>query len=83
MYLTISVITDKDGNKKLIPILESAIQQPQTAHIEHCQNTEGCETEQPNQSTLRSSGTVCTTSTVPRRTGSLSIIFRKVSQYYI
>lgn len=79
------MITDKDGNKKLIPLVESAIQQPQTEHTEPCQNSEGGEADgsvqQLNQSALRSSAPVCT-SGMPRRTGSLSIIFRKVRNMF-
>lgn len=79
------MITDKDGNKKLIPLVESAIQQPQTEQTEPCQNSEVVEADgsvqQHNQPALRSSAPVCT-STMPRRTGSLSIIFRKVRNMF-
>lgn len=72
------VITDKDGNKKLIPIVESAIQQNSTEQQVTQQNTEESETQPSGQSATQTLGQV-STSTMPRKTGSLSIIFRKVN----
>lgn len=75
------MITDKDGNKKLIPIVESAIQQNQPDQNDTPQNAEATETQstaqQCNQNSAQPSVQV-STSAMPRKTGSLSIIFRKV-----
>lgn len=71
------MITDKDGNKKLIPIVESAIPQLQSEHNESHQNSDELVNEASVQQSNQTSEQVAT-SAMPRKTGSLSIIFRKV-----
>lgn len=73
------MITDKDGNKKLIPIVDNAAQQQQSEQQDHQENSEEvtAQTCHVSNQPVQTSGQVSTSTTL-RKPSSLSIIFRKV-----
>lgn len=74
------MITDKDGNNKLIPIVDSALQQQPSEQQDIQQNHEEvtCQTSAP-QTSPPVQPSSASPAGMPRKTGSLSIMFRKVS----